>query len=99
MSGATSLVTIEKHPLRIINVIQNRGRHKASYHDNDIYLSIAQLKKHPTLTLSTINTQKKKLLEPSWFDQHTAKRLITQGKQRSKHHYPSVMRRKLCTET
>lgn len=59
-SGATSLVTTEKHPLRIINVIQNRGRHKASYHDNDIYLSIAQLKKHPTLTLSTINMLKKK---------------------------------------
>lgn len=59
LSGATSLVTTEKHPLRIINVIQNRGRHKASYHDNDIYLYIAQLKKHPTLTLSTINMLKK----------------------------------------
>lgn len=34
-----------------------------------------------------------------WLDQHTAKRLITQGKQQSKHYYASIIRHKLCTET
>lgn len=33
------------------------------------------------------------------FDQHTAKRLITQEKQQSKHYYASIIRHKLCRET
>lgn len=33
------------------------------------------------------------------FDQHTAERFITQGKQQSKHYYASIIRHKLCTES
>lgn len=54
----------------------------------------------PVVALSTINVKNDFWeCKHCWFDQHAAKRLITQGIQQSKHHYASIIRHKLCTKT